>query len=583
MAKNFEIKINGKKYKVSSDDTILQIAKKNNLKIPTLCHHPDLPASANCRLCLVEIAFAENNRVVTACSTKASEGMEVRLDTKKVKLSRKLNLEMLLSDHIKKCPDCNWLDNCELKKLAEEFGIKNSRFTERRRHFKIDAKTPSIFWDSSKCIECGNCVSACNEIAGLSNIESKYRSHSIIFGPVGGKSFADTDCIFCGQCVVHCPAGSLQEKSSILPVKKLLEKKNKKDVLIAQFAPSTRYSIGELFGEPAGKNLEYKLVTALKKLGFDYVFDVNFGADITTLEEAAELEERLQTKRDGPMFTSCCPAWVRYVETFHHDLIPHLTSTKSPTHCLAAAIKTYFSKKIKVGSSRIKIVEIMPCIAKKYEATLSEMRIGLLPEIDFALTVREMAKILKDEKIDLPKLEDSEFDSPLGQSSGAAAIYGSSGGVMESALRTLVAKIGKSEMPRLEFGQIRGMDGIKESSVDIDGEILEIAAVSGLKNAGKLIAEIKSGVKRYDYIEVMACPGGCLGGGGQPIPTTPEIRAQRSAAYYTDDQGKEIRRAHENPDIIKMYQGLDSKPMSRKAKKLFHRKFRIRKPKLSKK
>ncbi|MCX6810704.1 MAG: [FeFe] hydrogenase, group A [Candidatus Berkelbacteria bacterium] len=581
MSKIFDIKINVKKYKASSSDTILQIARKNDLKIPTLCYHPDLPVGASCRLCLVEIINEKKSQIVTACSTKVFEGMNIKLDTPRVKSARKINLEMLLSDHIKKCGECNWHDNCGLKELAREFGIKESRFPERRRHFKTDAKTPSIFWDSSKCIECGNCVSACNEIAGLANIESKYRGHSIIFGPAGGRSFADTDCVFCGQCVLRCPAGSLQEKSEIEDVEKILLNK-KKQILVAQFAPSTRYSIGELFNLPPGVNLELKLVTALKKLGFDYVFDVNFGADITTVEEAAELIERLQTRKDETMFTACCPAWVRYVETFHHDLIPNLTTTKSPTHCLAPAVKSYFAKKIGIRPGRIKIVEIMPCIAKKYEAKLPEMCQTFNPEVNFALTVREAARILKNKNIDLPKLADSQFDSPLGSSSGAGAIYGSSGGVMESALRTVVAKLSDARLPKLEFSEVRGMSGVKESSVDIDGEKLEVAVVSGLKNAAKLLADMKSGIKRYNYVEVMACPGGCLGGGGQPIPTTPEIRFKRSAAFYTDDQKKKVRRAHDNPDIIKLYQGLDTKPLGPLSKKLFHRKFTLRRPKLKK-
>lgn len=582
MAKTFEIKINGKKYKASSDDTILAVAKKNLLHIPTLCHHPDLSSGASCRLCLAEI-IGEKSSLVTACSTKVVEGLEVKLDTPRVKSVRKLNLEMLLSDHIQKCSGCNWQDNCELKKLAAEFGIKASRFPERRRRAKIDKKTPSIFWDASKCVECGNCVAACNEIAGLFNIESKYRGHSIIYGPVGGKSFADTDCVFCGQCIVHCPSGSLQEKSEIDGVEKLLDKKNKKDILVAQFAPSTRYSVGELFGLPPGKNLELKLVSGLKELGFDYVFDVNFGADITTVEEAAELIERLQIRKGETMFTACCPAWVRYVETFHHELIPNLTTTKSPAHCLALAVKSYFAKKIGVSPSKIKIIEIMPCVAKKYEAKLAELGKIFHPEVDFALTVREIAKIFKNKNIDLPNLPDAQFDSPLGHSTGAATIYGTSGGVMESALRTVVAKLGNSELPKLEFKEVRGMEGVKEASVNIDDEILEVAVVSGLKNAGKVISDMKSGIKRYNYVEVMACPGGCLGGGGQPIPTTPDIRSKRSATYYTDDQGKKVRRAHENPDILKMYRGLDTKPLGPKAMKLFHREFKIRQPKLKKK
>ena len=293
MNKNILVKINGKNYKALDGESILDLAKKNNLYIPTLCHHPDLKPEASCRICLVEIGSGKESRIVCACEMKAVEGMEIKLDSQKVKKDRKLNLEMLFSDHIQKCPDCNWEDNCQLKKLADDFDLKTSRFEERRRRFKIDKKTLSMFWDSSKCIECGNCLSTCQNIAGLDNIETKYTGSSIIFGPKGGRSFADTNCVFCGQCILHCPSGSLQENPEINDVEKMLGKKRKNQILVTQFAPSTRYSIGELFGQTAGKNLEKKLITALKLLGFDYVFDVNFGADITTVEEAEELIERI--------------------------------------------------------------------------------------------------------------------------------------------------------------------------------------------------------------------------------------------------------------------------------------------------
>lgn len=578
MGKNFDIKINGKKIKALTGQTVLEVARKNSFSIPTLCYHSDLKPNANCRLCLVETKNGDKVQIVTACSTNVWPQMEVKLDTPKVKKVRKLNLQLLLSDHIKKCPKCNWSDNCQLSKLAEEFGIKESNFPERRRRAKIDNKCPSISWDSSKCVECGNCISACKEITDLDIIGSKYRSHSIIFGPKGGKSFLNTNCVYCGQCIIHCPAGSLQEKSEVDVVTKLLDKRGK-NVLIAQFAPSARYSIGELFGAEIGSNLEARLVTALKNIGFDYIFDVNTGADITTIEEAAELLERIETKKDMPMFTSCCPAWVRYVEIFHHDLIPHLATTASPAHCLANAVKYYFAQKIKVNPRRIKIVEIMPCVAKKNEAKISETQKSFGPEIDCVLTVREAAELLKSKNIDLLKLKDGSFDSPLGESSGAATIYGSSGGVMESALRTMASKLSKTDMPRLEFCDVRGVAGIKESSVEIGGEVLEVAIVSGLSNAAKLIKDIKSGTKRYNYVEVMACPGGCLGGGGQPLPTSSEIRMKRSASCYTDDQEKKIRRADENRDLQKMYENLNAKPLSKMAEQLFHRKFTKRRAK----
>ena len=579
MAKYFEIKINGKKYKVQEGRTILEVAKENALEIPTLCYHPDLKPNASCRLCLVEVKTGEKYEVVTSCNTKIADQMEIKLDTPRVKKIRKLNLEMLLSDHIKKCDGCNWHDNCELKALAHKFGLKASRFPERRRKFKIDAKTPSILWDSSKCVECGNCLSTCEEITGLDNIASKYRGSSIIFGPKDGKSFANTNCVFCGQCILRCPSGSLQEKSEVERVERLLDHKKKGQVLVAQFAPSARYSIGELFGKQAGKNFDKKLITALRNLGFDFVFDVNFGADITTVEEAQELIERLETKRNLPMFTSCCPAWVRYVEIFHHQLLPNLTTVKSPNHNLASAVKYYFARKLKIRPGRIKIVAIMPCVAKKYESKLPELKIGFWPEVDSVLTVREAARVLKSRGIDLLNLSEGDFDSPLSEATGAGVIYGASGGVMESALRTVASKLSEKEISKLQFSEVRGLAGVKEASIEINGETLEVAVVSGLKNAAKLIRDLKSGIKRYNYIEVMACPGGCLGGGGQPIPTTPEIREKRRAAYYTDDESKPIRRAHENKNLQKMYAALDAKPLSERAQMLFHRKFIKRKAK----
>jgi len=568
----FSVNINGKDYKTNSNQTILDVAEKHGLHIPTLCYHSDLTSNGNCRLCLVETKINSKSEIVTACSTKVVPGLEIKLDTPNVKKIRKINLEMLLSDHIKKCPSCNWRDNCKLLKLSVEFGLKHSRFLPRRRNFKLDKKCPSISWDSSKCVECGNCISACREITGLDEIETKYRSHSIIYGPKGGKSFIDTNCVFCGQCIAHCPSGALQEKTYVPEVSKILSNKGKK-ILVAQFAPSARYSIGELFGKEPGENLEYKLVTALKKLGFDYVFDVNVGADITTIEEASELVERLKSKENLPMFTSCCPAWVRYVEKFHHELIPNLTTTKSPAQCLAAAVRTYFARKNKINPGNIIIVEIMPCVAKKYEITLPEINKNFSPEVNFALTVREAAKMLKDKGLNLADQDDTPFDSPLGSASGAGVIFGSSGGVMESALRTTVSILDKTELPKIDFIEVRGMDGIKASSIEIDGESIEVAVVSGLKNAEKLIKDMNSGIVRYNYIEVMACPGGCLGGGGQPLPTSKEIRQKRSASFYLDDRGKPVRRSHENKELQKMYEFLDAKPQSGVAEKLFHRKF----------
>lgn len=571
MKKNILVKINDKKCLGLEGETILSLATRNGLKIPTLCHHPDLKPNESCRICLVEVKNGEKKEVVTSCSAKISEGMEITLDSAKVKKLRKINLELLFSDHYEKCSTCDFIDHCQLKKLSAEFGIKENSFSKRRRDAKIDKSTPSMFWDSSKCIECGNCLSTCDEIVGLRIIKNKYTGSAIIFGPDGGRSFSETNCIYCGQCILRCPSGSLQEKSDIEKVERLIGKKGR-NILVAQFAPSARYSIAEIFGKESGENYEKKLISGLKKLGFDYVFDVNFGADITTVEEAGELEDRLESKGILPMFTSCCPAWVRYVEIFHHELLPNLTTTKSPNQCLSVAVKTYFSKVVKIPARRIKIVSIMPCVAKKNESQLPELQLGRRNACDYVLTVRETGRILKKKNVDLLKIKDGEFDSLLGEASGAGYIYGASGGVMESALRTVAAKHCENNC-QLEFSAVRGLAGVKEASVEIGGKRLEVAVVSGLKNAQKLLKDIKSGVKHYHYVEVMACPGGCLGGGGQPIPTTPEIREQRKNAFYTDDNSKKIRRAHENKDLVKMYEGLNIKPLSEKAEKLFHRRF----------
>lgn len=572
MAKKIEVKINGKKFSANDGETILEVAKRNKFYIPTLCYHPDLQPNANCRICLVEIRDKNKSKIVTSCNTNVVEGLDIKLDSPQIKKYRKMNLEMLLSDHIEKCSSCNWLYDCELKKLAEDFGIKKSRFSERKRKYKYDQKTPSILWDSSKCIECGNCISACEQITGLDIIKNEYRGPSIVFGPKGGKTFADINCVYCGQCIAHCPAGSLQENSNLGELEKILKNKKKK-ILVAQFAPSARYSIGELFGLEPGVNLEKKLITALKEIGFDYVFDVNLGADITTIEEAEELVERLESKDNLPMFTSCCPAWVRYVEIFHHELIPNLASTKSPTHCLSAVIKSYFAKKIKVSPKKIINVSIMPCVAKKYEATQPELQKVFKPEVDFVLTVREAARLFKKNQLDLPNLAESNFDSLLGTSSGAATIYGASGGVMESALRTAVSRLSDKKVDKIDFSEIRGLSGVKSANIDINNQKLEVAVVSGLKNAEKLIKDLKSGVVRYNYVEVMACPGGCLSGGGQPIPTTDDVREKRRLACYADDKSKPVRRAHENRDLQKIYAAINAKPLEGKAGLLFHRKF----------
>jgi iron-only hydrogenase group A len=559
------LKINNQAVAGQPGQTILAIAQANGIKIPSLCYHPDLEVKANCRICLVEIAGQE--RLVTACSTVAQDGMAVATDSPRVKAARAINLELILAEHTKKCADCISLHNCELLRLAQTYKISTDRLPNRKQQRETYRFANAVEIDGAQCIDCQNCVTACAR-QGLNYLKMSGNGYQQKIEPVRGRQ---TACVYCGQCAAHCPAGSAQEQSAWPAVDKVLQDPDK--IVVAQFAPSIRVSLGEAFGRPPGENCEGRIYTALWQIGFSHITDVNFGADITTMTEAEELLRRLSDKSAvWPMLTSCCPAWVAYVEYYHPELIPNLTSARSPHLHLAGALKTYWAQQMGFNPKKIVVVSIMPCTAKKYEAARPELSLSGRPLVDYVLTTRELAYLIKRKGIDFNHLAPSSGEKLFNAGSGAAAIYGASGGVMESALRTAVALADKKtknkiRTQRLEFKEVRGLAGFKEAVVNLAGRRLKVGVVNGLGNFSHILPKLKN----YHYIEVMSCPGGCIGGGGQPLPTTNAIRTARMAGLYQIDQSRTIRRAQDNVAMREYYAWVHAQRLTAK---LLHTKFK---------
>lgn len=601
MARKIKIKLNEKEIICDEGLTIMQVARQNGLELPSLCFHPDFSVKANCRVCVVEIAgpsasSGQAAKLVTSCSTKVSDGMDIKTDTARVKRSRDLNIELIFAEHIEKCPTCIWRFNCKLLELADKYKIEITKFGDRKGKRKVYKFANAVEIDGSQCIDCQNCLEACNVLQKINFLELRGKGAAQEVVPVTernkfsllGRKKAKVDCIYCGQCALHCPVGSAQEQADWHLVERALQNKSK--IVVAQIAPSIRVSIGEEFGVPSGKAMTGQVVAALKKLGFNYVFDVNFGADITTIVEAEELVQKIKSGQGLPMFTSCCPSWIKYVEFFRPDLIPNMTTARSPQMHSAGIIKTYWAEKMKIDPKNIVVVSIMPCTAKKFEASRKELRIKGIWPIDHVITTREFAWMIKKNKIDFKNLKSMPIDNPISEASGAGAIYGASGGVMESALRTaeyliqtaqdtLCLDVKKAEKlkkfcnssanRRIEFEDVRGQEGIKKASLLLGGKKIRVAVVNGIGN----IQPILDNLKEFDYIEVMACPDGCIGGGGQPIWTTAEIRRKRLAALYKIDQASKTRKAHDNKMAVEMLswlkgkKGLENKILYTKYKK----------------
>lgn len=566
--KKINIKIDDKSIKCDSGLTVFAVAKKNNIFIPGLCSHPDFPPKGNCRLCLVEIKGQK--KLKTSCTTIVEEGMEVFTNTERVKKARNLNIELIFSEHTEKCADCVWRYECKLLSFAEKYKILITRFKDRKKNRKTYKFANAVEFDGSQCVDCRNCLDACSMLQKINYLELEGKGANQEIAPTKNK---DVRCILCGQCTVHCPVSAAQEQTHWEMVEDALKDKNK--IVVAQFAPSIRVSIGEDFNLPHGKIVTEQIVTSLKELGFQYVFDVNFSADITTIIEAEELLERVGEGKDMPMITSCCPGWINYVEFYHPDKLNHITTSRSPHIHGGGAIKTYWAQKMDIKPKNIVVVSIMPCTAKKYEASRKEMKIKGHYPVDYVLTTRELTFLLKKNNIRLEKLKKTKADNPLGEYSGAAAIFGGSGGVMESALRTAsyLACGGKDKIcrGRLEFKSVRGLDGIKTAAVNIAGKKLRVAIVNGIGN----IEPVISNLDKYDYIEVMACPGGCIGGGGQPIPTTPKIRQKRIEALYKLDKSKKIRMSYDNKSAVEIISWLKKNKLGKQV--LFTKYFKKKK------
>lgn len=545
MPKGVKIKIDRKEVLAKEGETILEVAKKNGIEIPALCYHSDLKIKANCRMCLVEIKSQKD--LQTSCSIPVKEGMEILTSTPEIEKARKINLELIFSQHREECFDCVWKYNCQLLKLARQYNVEITRFKDRKSKFPVDIAGP-IEFDWTKCIDCKNCIEVCQgqKVGFLKNEEK------LNFFQATTSKKENKDCVYCGQCIVHCPVGAIETTGEFEAIKDPLE--NKKKIVIAQIAPSVRTTIGEEFGFPYGESIIGKIAAGLRKLGFNKVFDVPLGADFTTVEEAKEFVERLNKKERLPMMTSCCPAWVKFVEFYWPEFIPNLTTVRSPHIILGGLIKTYFSEKEKINPKDIVLVSIMPCTAKKYEIKREELKVDNRQVIDYVLTTRELVYLFRENNIDLAKIKPQKLDYPFGLSSGAGIIYGASGGVMESALRTAAFNILGKNLKEIEFFEARGMDEVKRAEIDIIGKKIRITIVNILENASKILEEIKREPGLYHYIEVMACPGGCIGGGGQPLPTNKEIRDKRAEGLYRIDKKKKIRFAHENPILKEIYQ-----------------------------
>ena len=571
--------IDNQKVQVKEGTTILEAAKQAGINIPTLCFLKDINEVGDCRMCIVEV---EGRRgFATSCIQTVEEGMVVHTHTPNVLEARHVILDLIISNHAKDCLTCTRSGNCELQALAVKFNVLNVEFPGEMSKHKIDDLSPSIVRDFNKCILCRRCVAACKNVQGVGAIDCINRGFHSCISTVGDKSLNDVNCTNCGQCIQACPTGALHEKETINDV--WVKLKDPGTYVVVQTAPAVRVALGEEFGMPIGTNVTGKMVTSLKRLGFNKVFDTNTGADFTIMEEAHEFIKRLQENDTLPMITSCSPGWVKYIEMNYPELLPHLSTCKSPHEMFGALIKTYFAKKEGIDPNKIYVVSVMPCIAKKFERQRAEMKNEGLYNVDNVITTRELARMIKQANIDFEKLEDSTFDNPMGEATGAAAIFGTTGGVMEAALRTAQDTLTGEDLEKIDFEQVRGGDGIKKATVNIAGKDIKIVAASGLKNAQKILEEIKQGKADYQFVEIMACPGGCVMGGGQPIKSSKiraevDVRKLRADSLYTIDEKSTIRKSHENPIVKQIYDEFLEKPGSYRAHKLLHTEY-IERPK----
>ena len=579
--------INDQKVSVQEGTTVLAAAKKLKINIPTLCNHDDLCVAGNCRVCIVEQKGART--LIASCATPATEGMEIHTNTLKVRNARKHIVELLLSEHRSDCTKCYKNQNCELQSLANDYAFGDHVFLDlvEDKKYNIDRSSPSFVKDDSKCIRCQRCVRTCSQLQYISAIAVANKGAHQKISSFHDRPMSQVVCTNCGQCVNRCPTGALVEKTYIDQVWDAIYDPDKH--VVVQTAPAVRVALGEDLGYDPGERVTGKMVNALRQLGFNSVLDTDFSADLTIMEEGTELLVRLKKALvDGdknislPMFTSCSPGWIKFVEHKYPEFLPNLSTCKSPQQMFGALAKTFYAKKRNIDPSKIVSVSIMPCTAKKFEADRPEMRSSGFKDVDFVLTTRELAVMIKQAGIDFRNIEEANYDSIMGDSTGAAVIFGATGGVMEAALRTAYEIVTGREVPfgNLNITPVRGMDGVKEATIKIEGCVeawkflegaeLKVAIAHGLVNANKIMSMARAGKAAYHFVEIMACPGGCIGGGGQPIPTNMEIRKKRMKAIYSEDENKILRKSHENPDVIAIYKEFLDQPNSHKSHELLH-------------
>lgn len=580
MAKEITIYINAKPYKTTDDLTIMQAADKLGFHIPRLCYHPRLSIEGACRVCIIEVEGMKN--YVASCAYPVSDSMKIYTNTKELRRARRDIVELILDNHPVDCNTCERDSNCELQRLAHSMGIRKRHFEGEAKHYEKDLSSTSVVRDPNKCILCGRCVRVCSEVQRVNALGHAYRGFKTVVMPAYNAPFSETVCTACGQCINVCPTAAFVEKNY---TQELFEKLSDPNLIkIAQIAPSVRAAIGEAFSLPAGRQMEKETVAALRRLGFDYVFDTQFAADLTIMEEASEFLERFQGKGKLPMITSCSSAWMKYVEQFFPDLLDNVSTCKSPMSMMSALTKTYFAEKIKKDPKKILNVAIMCCTAKKYEAQRPELMVDGLQSTDMVITTREVAWMMKSSGIDLLHIKGEKFDEPMGLSSGAGAIFGTTGGVMEASIRTAYELYTGETLLDIEINDIRGLKGIKEGKLVIDGKEVRVAVAHGLGNAHELLSVVRKEPDRYHFIEIMGCPGGCIGGGGQPyaglnsIPLDEECLKCRAEALYGIDRNKTIRRSHQNPDIQRIYKEFLGRPLSPVAHKLLHTYYQAKEP-----
>jgi NADH-quinone oxidoreductase subunit G/NADP-reducing hydrogenase subunit HndD len=570
--------INGMPVTVPAGATLLEAAQALSIRIPTLCYDKQLTVSGACRMCVVEVANARGStRLEPSCSFPAQEGMVVRTNTRELRDARRTIIELILANHPRACQTCVRNERCNLQSACREYSIDKIRYEGEKRHHSIDASSVAITRHPDFCILCGKCVKVCKEVQGVYALDFVNRGFSTTVVPPFDRDLADTVCVLCGQCLLKCPVAAIRDKSYIETVTEALEDPDK--IVTVQIAPSVRATVGELYGLPPGVSLTRKLPTALRRLGFNYVFDTDFGADMAVMEEGYELIDRIKKGGPFPLITSCSPGWVKYMEHFYPEFIPRMSSVKSPQQIVGVLTKTFFAERSSIDRKKIFNVSIMPCSAKKFEIQRPEHRLDDgIPEMDAVLTTREFGDLLKLFEIDVPSLPESPFDPILGDATGAGLIFGVTGGMMEAALRTVAAVLDPHTEPRMEYSALRGTGGIKRGSVLIGDQEIKLCAVNGLANARKVLDEIKSGREEVHFLEVMACPGGCIGGGGQPLPTDDETRRRRIEAMYAEDRGMPIRQSHKNPAIQTIYSEFLGQPCSEKAHHLLHTTYAARSP-----